>query len=75
MKKLSYLIFLGAILLIAGGCGVKGDPVAPATPAEMGRGRPVYRSEDESVNPLLRPRPQERTVEPSDDTEDSDSEE
>ena len=25
------------------GCGVKGDPVAPGTPAELGRGQPTYK--------------------------------
>ncbi len=29
--------------LIACGCGVKGDPVAPGTPAELGRGLPTYK--------------------------------
>lgn len=40
---------LVAILLFAGisGCGVKGDPVAPATPTELGRGQPTYKKATE----------------------------
>ena len=38
---------IGAILLMVSGCGVKGDPVAPATPAELGRGQPTYKKATE----------------------------
>ena len=41
------------ILVCAGlGCGVKNDPVPPATPAEIGRGKPLYKfREGETENP------------------------
>lgn len=38
--KAVFLIFL----LIELGCGVRGDPVPPGTPAEIGRGRPMYKA-------------------------------
>lgn len=41
-------IFLGvvagiAVLFAINGCGVKGDPVPPDRPSELGRGRPTYK--------------------------------
>jgi hypothetical protein len=30
-------------LLFASSCGVKGDPLPPVTPAELGRGQPTYK--------------------------------
>jgi hypothetical protein len=37
-------------------CGVKGDPVPPMTPAEIGHGRPLYKTEDEMTPQLTKPR-------------------
>jgi len=31
------------------GCGVKGDPVPPARPPELGRGQPTYRKATEKI--------------------------
>jgi hypothetical protein len=31
------------------GCGVKGDPLPPEKPAELGRGRPTYRRATEEI--------------------------
>ncbi len=31
------------------GCGVKGDPIPPERPAELGRGRPTYRRATEGI--------------------------
>jgi hypothetical protein len=31
------------------GCGVKGDPVPPESAADIGRGKPLYKSEDEPL--------------------------
>lgn len=49
---------LRALLLICAlaldvACGVKADPQAPLTPAEIGRGKPLYR-EEEDTTPLQR---------------------
>ena len=40
MKKTFHLV-LGLILV--SGCGVKGDPLPPETPPELGRGKPTYK--------------------------------
>lgn len=45
MRK-AFIFFLFFIEL---GCGVKGDPVPPEVPAELGRGRPTYRRATEGV--------------------------
>ncbi len=31
------------------GCGVKGDPLPPERPVELGRGRPTYRRATEGI--------------------------
>lgn len=31
------------------GCGVKGDPIPPKIPAELGRGQPTYKGATESL--------------------------
>lgn len=36
-------------LLALSGCGVKGDPVPPDRPVELGRGRPTYRRATEGI--------------------------
>lgn len=50
MKWLSLLVFA----LFVAGCGVKGDPMPPEKPAELGRGRPTYKRamKDIKVNPV-----------------------
>lgn len=40
------LIFLSFIIA---GCGVKGDPIPPGTPAEIGRGMPSYKKATEDL--------------------------
>ena len=40
MIKLISVYVLASFFL---GCGVKGDPVAPGIPAEIGRGKPTYK--------------------------------
>jgi hypothetical protein len=44
-----FLIFTCLIILNA--CGVKSDPQPPETPAELGRGRPLYRGDDDVQQP------------------------
>lgn len=57
MKKWIELSFIGlglAVALFNVGCGVKGDPVPPESPEEIGRGRPNLerriKSEDQNKN-------------------------
>lgn len=35
--------------LFVTGCGVKGDPVPPSQPPELGRGQPTYRKATEKI--------------------------
>jgi len=37
-------------------CGVKGDPLPPERPAELGRGRPTYRRAAERVKVIPQPK-------------------
>lgn len=43
MLKILILIFC------ISGCGVKGDPLPPLTPTELGRGQPTYKSATEDL--------------------------
>lgn len=45
LRNFSILIF--AIVMI--GCGVKGDPLPPEKPVEIGRGRPTYKRATEGI--------------------------
>ena len=36
------IVFFVSVLAL-GACGVKGDPLPPESPAEIGRGRPTYK--------------------------------
>lgn len=40
---------LTAMVLLGAGCGVKGDPLPPEKPAEIGRGRPTYKRATEGI--------------------------
>lgn len=42
------LIF-SLIACVLAGCGVKGDPLPPEKPAELGRGRPTYKRATENI--------------------------
>lgn len=54
-EKLSIVAFV----LIATGCGVRGDPIPPGTPAELGRGKPNYRRATEGLKfPVPSPSPE-----------------
>lgn len=38
-----------AVVFWVAGCGVKGDPLPPEKPVELGRGRPTYRRATEGL--------------------------
>jgi hypothetical protein len=38
------------ILCLVSGCGVKGDPLPPERPIDIGRGRPTYKRATEKIN-------------------------
>lgn len=44
-------IVLSLIFVITLGCGVKGKPLPPETPREIGIGKPQYKGVDEEMKP------------------------
>jgi hypothetical protein len=53
-KKPRAIDLAGAVVWIAGfavlsACGVKGDPLPPEKPMEIGRGRPTYKKATEGI--------------------------
>ncbi len=42
------IVILMSLLII--GCGVKGRPLPPDTPSEIGIGRPVFKGVDQELN-------------------------
>lgn len=46
-QKFSLLLLL--VLSALSGCGVKGDPLPPEKPVEVGRGRPTYKRATEGL--------------------------
>lgn len=44
IKSILLIVRLLAVATLLVSCGVKGDPVPPATPAEIGSGRPLSRT-------------------------------
>ena len=57
------ILILTAAVFLAAGCGVRGDPIPPGTPAELGRGKPNYKRATEDlafpVNAQPTPEPEE----------------
>lgn len=48
-RKLFSLVMTIAGLLFISACGVKGDPLPPERPVELGRGRPTYKRATEGL--------------------------
>lgn len=49
-KKVNQALTVFIIAMVAHvGCGVKGDPVPPKIPAELGRGQPTYKGATEDL--------------------------
>jgi hypothetical protein len=67
VESLKYLLFVSlAWMLLA--CGVKGDPLPPEKPTELGRGRPNYRRATEGLNV----KHQGKSLKEEDESQDSD---
>jgi hypothetical protein len=47
VRRILDLGLIAVFSLLYFGCGVKGDPVPPGTPAELGRGQPTYKKATE----------------------------
>lgn len=54
------------------GCGVKGDPLPPEKPAELGRGRPSYKRATEGI-PLQKYKHEEEKDEQDEEQKDDDA--
>lgn len=74
LKKVSFNLFLASALLSLIGCGVKGDPLPPERPAELGRGRPTYRKATEGIRVEKARNLQEDDESDSDHDEENDDE-
>ena len=48
-KRKLFNLTLLAIVFWSAGCGVKGDPLPPEKPTELGRGRPTYKRATEGI--------------------------
>ncbi len=59
---------LAAAIWLAG-CGVKGDPLPPEKPVELGRGRPTYRRATEGI------KIEQRSIHDEDEAEEKSDEE
>lgn len=66
----SLLIF--SALTVASGCGVKGDPLPPERPADLGRGRPTYKRATEKIK-IENTRPAEPRPATTEDDEDDEN--
>lgn len=56
-----------ALAFVLSACGVKGDPLPPEKPSELGRGRPTYKRATEGIKV-------ERKQYPADDDDERDEE-
>ena len=44
-------VIVGSLVVLSlQGCGVRGDPIPPKTPAEMGRGKPNFERASEDLD-------------------------
>ena len=63
-------LLLGSLAAAMMGCGVKGDPLPPEKPADLGRGRPTYKRATEEI---IRQKGHPREIPPDEDKEDSEN--
>ncbi len=64
-KKIASL----SLAVVFSGCGVKGDPLPPEKPTDLGRGRPTYRRASEEITIEKRRRPPPATKSEEEDEE------
>lgn len=55
MKKRLQTSFFALLVILISGCGVKGKPLPPLEPAEIGRGAPTYKRAAEQAKPTSVP--------------------
>ncbi|MDZ4677252.1 MAG: lipoprotein [Oligoflexia bacterium] len=67
MKLIQKLFLICVCVAALVGCGVKGDPVPPATPAEIGRGKPLFKGEE--VDSSIVPKRKAPAIEQKDEQE------
>lgn len=48
-QNLTSAVLLAGIAFVLSACGVKGDPLPPEKPLEIGRGRPTYKKATEGI--------------------------
>lgn len=60
------------MLIFISACGVKGDPLPPERPVELGRGRPTYRRATEGIRIERKARPIEKDDEEEQEDKDTD---
>ncbi len=70
MTKVFKGFLLSLCLIAPTGCGVKGDPVPPATPAEIGRGKPLFKGEEADTSII--PKRKTPAIEQKDEQENDD---
>lgn len=70
-KPISKILLLFSIFA-ALGCGVKGDPLPPERPADIGRGRPTYKRATEEIK--IQKTPQRKQLPVKDDSDEDDDE-
>lgn len=74
-KLLFREIFLFMVFTAIVGCGVKGDPLPPEKPVELGRGRPTYKRATEGLKiETTKPPPASKRQYDEDEDEDEDEE-
>jgi hypothetical protein len=71
-KPIFNLIAVFAVLALFG-CGVKGDPLPPEKPAEIGRGRPTYKRASEEIK-MQKAQPSRKAPAKDEDEDDDDRE-
>lgn len=49
MVKIRQVVIKSLMLLSLCSCGVRGDPMPPKTPPDLGRGKPSYKGATESL--------------------------
>ncbi len=64
---MKYIFMISFLSLLVSNCGVKGRPLPPETPSEMGIGRPVFKGVDNELNGASSP--EQRKVNNAEDEE------